>query len=81
MTDPRIDRQKQYFGDAPTMPLVTDVEQLSDKEKEKIFRPFMGKHYCEIIELKSTNSSLVMRPSSNVCVKVGCNSILESLFK
>lgn len=31
---------------------------ISDKEKEKIFRPFMGKHYCEIIELKSTNSSL-----------------------
>jgi len=36
MTDPRIDRQKQYFGDAPTMPLVTDVEQLSDKEKETL---------------------------------------------
>lgn len=31
---------------------------ISDKEKEKIFRPFMGKYYCEIIELKSTNSSL-----------------------
>ncbi len=36
MTDPRIDRQKQYFGDAPTMPLVTDTEQLSDKEKETL---------------------------------------------
>lgn len=31
---------------------------ISDKEKEKIFRPFLGKHFCEIIELKSTNSSL-----------------------
>ena len=31
---------------------------ISDKEKESIFRPFQGKYFCEIIELKSTNSSL-----------------------
>lgn len=31
---------------------------ISNKEKENIFRPFRGKHFCEIIELKSTNSSL-----------------------
>lgn len=29
---------------------------ITDKEKEKIFRPFLGKYYCEITELKSTNS-------------------------
>jgi|TARA_B110000259_G_C13988925_1_gene391622 hypothetical protein len=30
----RMDRQKQYFGDAPKMPLVTDVTQLSEKDKD-----------------------------------------------
>ena len=31
---------------------------ISEKEKQKIFRPFNKKHYCEIIELKSSDSTL-----------------------
>ena len=34
--DKKVDRQQQYFSDAPTMPLTTNVDQLSEKDKETL---------------------------------------------
>lgn len=34
--DKHIDRQKQYFGDAPKMPLTTPTDGLSEKDKETL---------------------------------------------
>ena len=34
--DKKVDRQQQYFSDEPTMPLTTNVDQLSEKDKETL---------------------------------------------